>query len=187
MLATLYNDSSSVEVVLYPPHPLYGGSRNDTRVVRVARKLASYNISALCMDYGSYGEGVREVENVLDAISLMRKRVHFLGLFGYSFGAVVASNAAVHTEIEGFVAMSILKEVNVLKAKLDFDCSKLFVHGRCDNVAPYSEFKNLYRQARGRKEKLVLDTDHFYMEDYPTIIDTASKRTRIFFQEVFPE
>jgi len=32
---------------------------------------------------------------VLDAISFMRKRVDSLGLLGYSFGAVVASNVAV--------------------------------------------------------------------------------------------
>ena len=111
--ATFY-DNSSVGVVLCPPHPLYGGSKNDTRIVRVARELASHNISALCIDYGSYGKGVKEVENILDAASWMRKRVRSLGLLGYSFGAVVASNAAARTEVKGFVAMSILRRVNGL-------------------------------------------------------------------------
>lgn len=184
LVATLH-DSSSVGVVLCPPHPLYGGSIKDTRIVRVARELALHDISALCMDYGSYGKGVKEVQNVLDAILFMRKRVDSLGLLGYSFGAVVASNAAVRVEIDGFVAMSILKKVNGLAANLDFDCPKLFVHGRSDNVASYSEFEHLYTEARGRKEMLVLDTDHFYMEDYPTIIDSASRSIRRFFQEVF--
>lgn len=184
LVATL-NDSSSVGVVLCPPHPLYGGSRKDTRIVRVARELALHDISALCIDYGSYGKGVKEVPNVLDAISFMRKRVKSLGLLGYSFGAVAASNAAVRAEIDAFVAMSILKKVNDLAANLDFDCPKLFVHGRRDNVASYSEFEHLYTEARGRKEKLVLETDHFYMEDYPIIIDSASRSIRRFFQEVF--
>ena len=184
LVATLYG-TSSVGVVLCPPHPLYGGSRNDTRIVRVAKELASNNISALCIDYGSYGEGVKEVQNVLDAITLMRRRVSSLGLLGYSFGAVVASNAAVQAEIDGFVAMSILRKVNGIKADLNFGCPKLFVHGKRDNVAPYSEFENLYIEARGRKEKLVLDTDHFYMENYPTIIDLASKHIRRFFEEAF--
>jgi len=184
LVATLYG-TSSVGVVLCPPHPLYGGSRNDTRIVRVAKELASNNISALCIDYGSYGEGVKEVQNVLDAIMLMRRRVSSLGLLGYSFGAVVASNAAVQAEIDGFVAMSILRKVNGIKADLNFGCPKLFVHGKRDNVAPHSEFENLYIEARGRKEKLVLDTDHFYMENYPTIIDLASKHIRRFFEEVF--
>ena len=182
--ATFY-DNSSAGVVLCPPHPLYGGSRNDTRIVRIARELASHNISALCTDYGGYGKGVKEVENVLDAVSWMRKRVRSLGLLGYSFGAVVASNAAARTEVKGFVAMSILKKVNGLEANLDFDCPKLFVHGKRDDVALYSEFEHLYAKARGRKEKLVLDTDHFYMKNHPATINSASKRIREFFEEAF--
>lgn len=184
LIATLYNDASQLGVVLCPPHPLYGGSRNDTRIVRIARELAAHDICAFCLDYGSYGKGVKEVKNVLDAISLMRKRVCSLGLLGYSFGAVVASNAAARIDTKAFVAISILKEVNGLEANLDFSCPKLFVHGRQDTIAPYSEFKLLYRQATGRKKKLVLDTDHLYIQDYPTIIDKASKRIREFFQEV---
>ena len=182
--ATFY-DNSSVGVILCPPHPLYGGSRNDTRIVKVARELASHNISALCIDYGSYGKGVKEVENVLDAVSWMQKRARSLGLLGYSFGAVVASNAAARTEVKGFVAMSILRKVNGLEANLDFGCPKLFVHGKRDDVAFYQEFESLYAKAKGRKEKLVLDTDHFYMENYPATINSASKRICEFFEEVF--
>jgi len=181
--ATFY-DNSSVGVILCPPHPLYGGNRNDARIVTIARELASHSISALCIDYGSYGKGDKEVENVLDAISWMRKRVRSLGLLGYSFGAVVASNAAARTEMEGFVAMSILKKVDGLEANLDFDCPKLFVHGKHDDVALYSEFEYLYAKARGRKEKLVLNTGHFYVENYPATINSASKRIREFFEEV---
>jgi len=181
--ATFY-DISSVGVVLCPPHPLYEGNRNDTRIVRVARELTSHNISALCIEYGSYGQGVKEVENVLDAVSWMRKKVCSLGLLGYSFGAVVASNAAARTEVKGFVAMSILKKVNGLEANLDFDCPKLFVHGKRDDVALYSEFEYIYAKAKGRKEKLVLYTGHFYMENHPATMDSASKRIREFFEEV---
>jgi len=182
--ATFY-DNSSVGVVLCPPHPLYGGNRNDTRIVRIARELASHDISALCIDYGSYGKGVKEVENVLDAASWMRKRARSLGLLGYSFGAVVASNAAARTEVKGFVAVSILRKVNGLEANLNFDCPKLFVHGKRDDVASYREFEDLYAKAKGRKEKLVLDTDHFYVENYPATINSASKRIREFFEKVF--
>ena len=185
LFGTLYGGSSEVGVVLCPPHPLYGGGRNDTRIVRVAKELASNNISALCIDYGSYGKGVKEVLNVLDAITFLQKRVGSLGLLGYSFGAVVASNAAVQAETEGFVAMSILRKVNGLKTSLDFGCPKFFVHGRNDNVAQYSEFKHLYAKAKEPKKKLVLDTDHFYIDKYPTLINIASKSIRSFFEEAF--
>jgi len=182
--ATLYGNSS-IGVVLCPPHPLYGGSRNDNRIVRVARELALHGISAFCIDYGSYGKGVKEVQNVLDAISYMQKRVRSLGLLGYSFGAVVASNAATRAKIDSFVAMSILRKVNSLEARLDFDCPKLFVHGRLDDVAPYSEFEHLYARAKEPKEKLVLNTDHFYLEDYPNTMNLASKRISEFFEKAF--
>ena len=181
--ATFY-DNSSVGVILCPPHPLYGGSRNDTRIVKIARELASHNISALCIDYGSYGKGFKEVENVLDAVSWMRKKASSLGLLGYSFGAVVASNAAARTKVKGFVAMSILRKINGLEANLDFDWPKLFVHGKRDDVALYSEFGYIYANVKGRKEKLVLDTDHFYMENYPITMNSATKKIREFFERV---
>jgi len=182
--ATLYGHSP-VGVVLCPPHPLYGGSRNDTRIVKIARELASHNISALCSDYGSYSKGIREVQNVLDAVLFMQKRGCSLGLLGYSFGAVVASNVVARTTIDGFVAVSILRGVNGLETNLNFDCPKLFIHGRRDNVAPYSDFEGLYAGVSGRKEKLVLETDHFYMDNYPTMIDLVSQRVVEFFRDVF--
>jgi alpha/beta superfamily hydrolase len=187
--ATLYGQlsaTSSAGVVLCPPHPLHGGSRHDTRLVAVARALSKNALPALCMDYGSYGGGIREIQHVLDAAAFMRgKGVSSLGLLGYSFGSVVASNAAATAEADGFVAMSILRRINDLTAKLDSECPKLFVHGKRDNLASYADFEYLYAEAKGSKQKLVLDTDHFYMDNYPTVINTAAEATCRFFQESF--
>ena len=185
--ATVYGNfsvASSAGVVLCPPHPLHGGTRHDTRLVTVARELSKHGLLALCMDYGSYGGGKGEVQHVLDAVAYVRgKDIRSLGLLGYSFGAVVASNAAATAEADGFVAMSILRRVNDLTTKLDFDCPKLFVHGRRDNIASYSDFERLYAEAKGEKQKFILDTDHFYMDNYPTLIKTAAETIRKFFQE----
>jgi alpha/beta superfamily hydrolase len=140
------------------------------------------------MDYGSYGGGLREVQQVLDAIAFMREKgFSSLGLLGYSFGAVVASNATASAEANGFVAMSILRRINDLTAKLDSECPKLFVHGKRDNLASYSDFECLYAEAEGVKQKLVLDTDHFYMDNYPTVINMAAEATRKFFQKALKE
>lgn len=184
--ATLYGDLStaSAGVVLCPPHPLHGGNRHDTRIVSVARELSKHGLLALCMDYGSYGGGFREVQCVVDAAAFMRtKGISPLGLLGYSFGAVVASNAAVAVKADGFVAMSILRRINDVTAKLDSECPKLFVHGRRDNLASYSDFERLYTEAQGKKQKLILDTDHFYMDNCPIVIKTAAETIRKFFQE----
>jgi len=185
--ATLYGEfsaASSAGVVLCPPHPLHGGNRHDTRLVTVARELSKHGLLALCMDYGSYGGGIREVQYVVDAAAFMRtKGINPLGLLGYSFGAVVASNAVVAAKADGFVAMSILRRINDLTARLDSECPKLFVHGRRDNLASYSDFERLYAEAKGEKQKLILDTDHFYTDNYPTMIKTAAETIRKFFQE----
>ena len=181
---TLYGHSN-VGVVLSAPHPLYGGSRQDLRVVRVAKELANHNSSALCMDYGIYGKGVTEVENALDAISFMQKSVHSLGLFGYSFGALVASNTSIQSNVQGLACMSILRKIDELRVDLSFECPKLLVHGKRDTVASYEDFKLLFKEAKGTKEKLVLDTDHFYLDEYPKTIQSAAARVRQFFAKQF--
>ncbi len=182
--ATLYNNTS-VGVIFCPPYPLHGGNRKDPRLVRIAGELSSHGVSALCIDYGRFGGGATEVQNVLDAVSFMKKRTIQLGLLGYSFGAVVASNAAVQARMGGFVALSILRKIDSLETRLDFDCPKLFVHGRLDDIAPYSDFEFLYREAYEPKEKLVLNVGHFYIEDYPDSMNLTSKRIREFFEAVF--
>jgi alpha/beta superfamily hydrolase len=96
---------------------------------------------------------------------------------------VVASNAAVAAKADGFVAMSILRRINDLTTKLDSECPKLFVHGRRDNLASYSDFERLYAEAEGKKQKLILDTDHFYMDNYPIAINAAAEAICRFFQE----
>ena len=72
--ATIYIDDSSACVVMCPPHPLYGGSRHDYRLVKIAVELANRKISALCIDYTKYACGVEEVKDVLTAISYMSER-----------------------------------------------------------------------------------------------------------------
>jgi alpha/beta superfamily hydrolase len=74
-----------------------------------------------------------------------------------------------------------------LTAKLDFECPKLFVHGRRDNLASYHDFERLFAEAKGTKQKLILDTDHFYMDNYPTVIKKAAETIRSFFQESLKE
>lgn len=185
LAATLYGTSlNAAGVVLCPPHPLYGGSRNDSRIVHIARVLARHGIAALCMDYGAYGKGIKEVQNVLDAVEFMRRKgVGSLGLLGYSFGAVVASNAAVSVKADAFIAVSTLRKVNGLVARFDFDCPKLFIHGKRDNVASYFAFEQIYADAKEPKQKLVLDTDHFYMNDYAQTLDAVSERVVRFLQQ----
>lgn len=177
---------SPIAVILCPPHPLYGGNRNDTRLSKVAEELAAHGITAMCTDYGTYGKGVKETQNVKDAVAYMHNQGGTrIGLFGYSFGSVVASNAAAQldTQVAAYAALAILRTVYGLQADLNFEAPKLFIHGRRDTTASYTQFEQLYQETREPKQKLVLETDHFYMNNYPAIIDQAAKTIRTFFQQ----
>jgi alpha/beta superfamily hydrolase len=190
LTATLHSGQAPVKspiaVILCPPHPLYGGNRNDARLSKVAEELAAHGITAMCTDYGTYGKGVKETQNVKDAVAYMHNQgCDRIGLFGYSFGSVVASSAAAQldTRVSAYSAMAILRTVNGLKADLNFRAPKLFIHGRRDTIASYTQFEQLYEEAREPKQKLVLETDHFYMSNYPATIDQAAKTIRTFLQQ----
>jgi hypothetical protein len=151
-------------VVLCPPHPLYGGSRRDYRICEIADTLLSRGITAISIDYRRYDRGLGEVEDVAGAIEYLEGKTGWTGLLGYSYGAVVASNAAsrMNVPLRGFVALSILDSIADIRADLNFDAPKFFIHGRYDDVAPFSNFEMLYREVDGEKSLLILDTDHFY-------------------------
>ncbi len=185
---TLYgtlHDVSDVGVVLCPPHPLMGGSRYDERIVHLANEIVKQGISALCFDYGEYGKGIPEIGDVLSAISYLKKSKRYIGVLGYSFGAVVSSNAVSRTsvEINGLVTMSILGKVDKINADLSSNCKKLMINGKKDPVVPSNEFERLYSEANGDKECLVLDTDHFY----GGVMSIVSKKVCEFFTTVLDQ
>ncbi|MHC1566625.1 MAG: alpha/beta hydrolase [Candidatus Syntropharchaeales archaeon] len=172
-------DVSDRGVVLCPPHPLYGGNRHDIRLVKICEELSSHGISSLSIDYKRYTGGIKEIEDVLFAIEYFKKKKKSVGLLGYSFGAVVASNA-VSDDIKGLVLISVLKEIDKIRAKVDSDVPKLFIHGKKDLFAPFSDFKILYEEAKGEKECILLDTDHFYLGK----IGELSRNVSSFFRRI---
>jgi hypothetical protein len=177
--ATLHGDDLACGVVLCPPHPMYGGNRKDVRLTTIAHELAKANISALCVDYERYTGGREEVEDILSALSYMKERVNGLGLVGYSYGAVVASNAvSMLLEIEGLVLISPLKKVNGLRLKPNLACPKLLIYGLHDPFIA-SDIDEICSNFEG--QKLTLETDHFYL-GYEEVIARA---VREFFCEVF--
>ncbi|MHC1569978.1 MAG: alpha/beta hydrolase [Candidatus Syntropharchaeales archaeon] len=169
-------------VVLCPPHPLYGGSRRDYRLCEIADTLSSRGITAISIDYSRYDRGMREIEDVVGVIEYLDGKTEWTGLLGYSYGAVVASNAASRTDVplRGFVALSILDSIDDIRADFNFDPPKFFIHGRYDDVAPFSNFEILYRKIDGEKSLLILDTDHFYTG--MGVVEEISRAVAAFFK-----
>ncbi len=178
--ASLYGKSSYC-VVLCPPHPRFGGNRRDSRLVAIANELARHGISALSIDYCSYTGGIGEIEDTLFALGYIKEQVSSLGLLGYSYGAVIASNAAAKFhDIKGLVLISPLRKVNSLKIDLSADCKKLMIYGSSDAFV-VEDIDELYYMAKGEKQRLSLDTDHFYL-GYET---TVANAVREFFCDAF--
>ncbi len=120
--------------MLCPPHPEYGGSREDSRLVAIANELANSGISALCFDYSVYTGGIEEVKDAISGLEYMSETMTSLGLLGYSYGAVVASNASVQfQDLKGLVLISPLIQIDSLKIDLSSSYKKLVIYGSHDN------------------------------------------------------
>ncbi|BDC35625.1 MAG: alpha/beta hydrolase [Candidatus Methanoliparum thermophilum] len=179
--ATLYERSSDKGVILAPPHPLLGGCRCDMRLVEIAGNLYDEGISVLAIDYRSeYSGGLGEIKDVKSAIDFVGWKE--ISLVGYSFGATVVSNI-VDDRIKSLVLISIVKKIGDIEAKIDTYYRKLFIHGNKDNIAPFEEFLELYKEAAGEKRCIVYDTDHFYLG----FIEEVAKSVSDYIMNVFDD
>ena len=153
---------SATGVLLCPPHPMYGGSRQDSRLVAIAEELAESGICALCLDYSVYTGGTEEIKDTLFILEHMSKTMTSTGLLGYSYGAVVASNAAAQFQnLKGLVLVSPLRKINGMEIALSSTCKKLIIYGSCDALVT-EDIDEIYDLSKGDKQRLGLDTDHFY-------------------------
>jgi alpha/beta superfamily hydrolase len=159
--ATRYGHSAPA-VLLCPPHPQYGGNRRDVRLATIADSLAASGIGALCMDYSAYTGGPGEIEDVVFILRWMKEKVEIPGLAGYSYGAVIAANAAVEfPPTGGLVLVAPPTKIDGLNLDLSSPCEKLIIYGAHDGLLQPDPDK-IYRSASGQKELLKLDTDHFF-------------------------
>lgn len=179
--ATQYGESDK-GVVLCPPHPLFGGNRDDSRLISIASELSKKNICGLCVDYSDYTGGVEEVKDILQVISEFSKNLDAVGLVGYSFGSVIASLAAAQTDIDlkGLVLIALIKEINGLKSDMSSKCKKLIIYGTNDSFVT-GNIDELFNSTPGEKEKLTYETDHFF-SGYE---DKMAKKIGEFFSERF--
>lgn len=87
-------DGADSVVVACPPHPQYGGNRADRNLLAVRDHLQEADIATLRFDYGDWDGGRGEREDVRNAVRWSGERYERVGVFGYSFGAMMAALAA---------------------------------------------------------------------------------------------
>lgn len=103
-------------VVACPPHPEYGGSRSDQRLVAVSDAVTASGIACLRFDYGAWDGGPGERDDAVRAVRWATDRYDAVALFGYSFGGGIALLAATNAPVE---AVSVLAPAARLGPDLD--------------------------------------------------------------------
>lgn len=172
------DDASSV-VVASPPHPQFGGSRSDQRLVAVADALADRGIACLRFDYGPWDGGPGELTDAVTGIRWADERFDSIGVFGYSFGGAVALCAAadsLETDWE-ICAVSVLAPVasidgqldavSALSALADRGVSLQVLYGTRDRSA---DWQPVVEHARDRGCALAaFEADHFFLAKHDDI------------------
>ena len=166
-------------VILCPPHPEMGGSRFDIRLERIADELKKAGFTTLRFDYSKpYRQGLGEVEDARKCILHLRARHASVGIVGYSFGSVVASNIAEYGD--ALVLISPLRKIDKIELK-NSGVPKLVVSAKKDQIIPFEESREIFKWLDPPKEFFELETDHFYFGKF----DVLAKRVREFIESLF--
>jgi alpha/beta superfamily hydrolase len=167
--------------VITHPHPLFGGSMANNVVWAAARALMARGMAALRFNFrgvgrstGTYGDGVKEAEDVATAMEFLKSRAPGpYYLVGYSFGAAVAGRALLQgLGADGailvappiaFMDMAFLPQVPGLK---------LIIVGDRDELCPLPSLRELLAAgptpagaaapAPPAEIRVIQGTDHFF-------------------------
>ena len=154
-------------VVVCHPHPLYGGDMDNNVVVAACQALAGHGIAALRFNFrgagqseGAFDEGRGERDDVGAALAHLAalpeidaKRV---GLAGYSFGALVAAEAA-SGALRGLALVS--PPVAFSDLRVAWGCPALLLAGGMDSLAPADRL-HVIGEAPGVEVRVFEGADH---------------------------
>ncbi|MBI1886627.1 MAG: alpha/beta fold hydrolase [Chloroflexi bacterium] len=189
-------------VVVCHPHPMHGGDMHNHVVVTLCRVLAESGLAALRFNFrgtgrsgGRHEEDSGEQQDVVAALKAAAEVEGVdgrLGLAGYSFGAVVAAQAA--SQVSGLGALVLVSPPAApvmvllsLEASGDlpsplstFTGPKLLIAGDADVYARPRELKTL-AEGLGPSCELVLlpGVDHFWSSGF----ENAAARVAAFFRK----
>jgi alpha/beta superfamily hydrolase len=174
-------------VVITHPHPLYGGSMDNSVVWTVHQAFEARGWSTLRFNFrgvgrssGSYGQGLAEVGDIAAALAFLKEHAPGpLLVVGYSFGAAVAARAL----LEGLKAAgAVLISPPIAFMDLAFlpqvPRLKLIIAGDRDDLCPLEALHACLGSPQPTTDIMVIDgADHFYggkegqlwqiLRDYP--------------------
>src|SRR5258706_75654 len=130
--------------VICHPHPVHGGTMDNKVVITLARafmqvgfRTVRFNFRGVGASQGVWGEGVGEIEDALAVIAAHRQPGERFMLAGFSFGAYVASQAAVRLPEDAKPERMALVGPSTQKQQMaNVPADTIVVHGEVDEVVP---------------------------------------------------
>jgi len=151
------------------PHPLHGGTLDNTIVQTLARTFVALGYTAVRFNFrgigasaGQWDHGVGEVDDALAVIHGFRGLHQPLVLGGFSFGGYVASQAAARLPADQAAERLVL----VGPAVQTFDTAPvpadtLIIHGEADEVVPLAAVFD-WARPQGLPVTVVPGAGHFF-------------------------
>ncbi len=130
--------------VVCHPHPQFGGTMDNKVVQTLARAFVAlgwrsvrFNFRGVGASAGAWDEGVGEIDDALAVIAALRARGEALLLAGFSFGAYVASQAAVRLADDAKPSRMVLVGPSTEKQQMaSVPADTVVIHGESDEVVP---------------------------------------------------
>jgi uncharacterized protein len=132
--------------VICHPHPQHGGSMDNKVVQTLARaflqlgyRSVRFNFRGVGASHGRWDEGHGELDDALAVIAHFRVADHGFLLGGFSFGAYIASQAAVRLSDDAKPSRMVLVGPSTQRQVMPVvPADTVVVHGESDDVVPLS-------------------------------------------------
>jgi len=130
--------------VICHPHPQQGGTMDNKVVMTIARaalqlgwRAVRFNFRGVAGSQGTWDDGVGEVDDALAVIAALRDGP--LLLAGFSFGAYVASQAALRLADDAKARQLVLVGPSTQRQRMaTVPPETIVIHGEVDDVVPLS-------------------------------------------------
>jgi uncharacterized protein len=126
--------------VICHPHPQHGGTMDNKVVVTLARafvqcgwRAVRFNFRGIGGSAGAWDNGRGEIDDAVAVAGALRQGSEPLALAGFSFGAYVASHAAVALQAQPLVLVGPATQNFTVAAVPQ---GTLVIHGEADEVVP---------------------------------------------------
>ncbi len=187
----LHENNRNAGVVICHPHSLYGGSMFNNVVDAIEQGFSAKGFTTLKFNFrgvgkseGVYDEGKGEVHDLLAALKFLREKIDknaFILLAGYSFGAWIASKAAMlDKSIDGLFLVAYpfaFYDAHEIKS---FSKTIYLIGGMYDDIGPVKSLLEFYKSISIKEKYLkIIPTSHFFNGKEDDIINFITENVII--------